>query len=246
MKTKILKTFLLLAVAVLPMAVLAVGARPAGAGVYSQNIVGYVNKTLPGSNAYSQISAPFVPGNNTVEAIMPALQKGDKISLWTGSQFLALTYAGTNFDGQGHAWMDHQGHGRKSPLLHPGQAFFYQNNGAAPVTNTFVGSVLPSGDTTIPGGHAYTMLASAVAKVAPLDSPDLALPLQPGDRIMIFIGDHYHSFTFKGANFDGHGHAFADAAGHGQPAPVLQVGQGFFYQNNQDTAEIWHQTSKLY
>jgi hypothetical protein len=95
---------------------------------YSANIVGYVNKSLPGGNASVPISSPLLAGTNTVEGVMPAIKKGDTVSLWTGSRFIALTYAGPNFDGQGHAWVDSQGNGHNSPVIYPGRPFFYQNN----------------------------------------------------------------------------------------------------------------------
>ncbi len=209
---------------------------------YSANIVGYVNRSLPGGNAYAPINAPFLTGTNTVEAVMPTIKVGDKISFWTGGGFTVLTYAGSNFDGNGHAWVDSQGKGQNSPLINPGRAFIYQNNGSA-VTNTFVGSIPTTNSTVIPGGHAYTLLVSAIPISGALDS--LSLPFQAGDKVFIWIGNRYVAFTYKGANFDGVGHAFTDDSGQGLPSPFIQVGQAFFYQNNQDSAETWNQSLKL-
>lgn len=211
---------------------------------YSQNIAGYVNRTLPGGNTYVQINAPFLAGTNTVEALMPAIKNGDKISFWNGNSYTTLTYAGANFDGQGHAWADSQGNGQKSPLINPSRAFVYQNNGTA-VTNTFCGYVPTTNSVTIPGEHAYTLLVSAIPISGALDSPGLSLPFQPGDKVFVGIGDRYRAFTYQGANFDGYGHAFTDESGQAQSAPVIQVGQAFFYQNNQASAETWNQGLKF-
>jgi hypothetical protein len=211
---------------------------------YSQNIVGYVNRTLPGGNAYAQINAPFLTETNTVEAAMPAIKKGDNVSFWNGSTFTTLTYAGANFDGQGHAWVDGQGNGRNSPRINPGRAFIYQNNGNA-VTNTFCGDIPTTNSVTIPGGHAYTLLVSIIPISGALDSSSFSLPFQAGDKVFIGIGSRYIAFTYQGANFDGLGHAFTDESGQAQPAPFIQVGQAFFYQNNQASAETWNQGLKF-
>jgi hypothetical protein len=226
------------------VAAFAVSAASSWADPYSQNIVGYVNRPMAGGNAYAQISAPFLSGTNTMEAVMPAIKKGDTVSFWTGSHFITLIYAGANFDGQGHAWTDSQGNGQNSPHINPGRPFIYQNNGNA-ITNTFVGSIPTTNSTTIPGGHAYTLLVSAIPISDKLDSASLSLPFQAGDKVFIWTVDRYHAYTYMGANFDGLGHAFADDSGQAQPSPVIQVGQAFFYQNNQDAAETWSQSLKF-
>jgi hypothetical protein len=223
---------------------LAVGAISSLAQTYSANIVGYVNKSLPGSNAYSQISAPFLAGTNTVEAAMPMIKKGDKVSFWTGVSFNTLTYAGTNFDSYGHAWLDSQGNGQDSPPINQSRGFFYQNNGTA-VTNTFVGTIPMTNSITIPANHAYNLLGSAIPICDALDSASLSLPFHTGDMVLIWTGSHYNAFTYQGANFDGLGHAFTDGTGQAQPTPVIQVGQAFLYQNNQDSPEIWNQSLKI-
>jgi hypothetical protein len=212
---------------------------------FSQNIVGYVNRTLPGNSACVPISAPFLSGTNTVETLMPTIKKGDKISFWDGNSFTTLIYAGANFDGQGHAWADGQGKGQASPPINPSRAFVYQNNGNA-VTNTFVGSIPTTNSVTIPGGHAYTLLVSAIPISGPLDSAGLSLPFQTGDKAFIWIGDRYFAFTYEGANFDGQGHAFSDDNGQATASPFVQIGQAFFYQNNQASAETWIQSLKLF
>lgn len=211
---------------------------------YSANIAGYVTTTLPGGNTAVPISSPLLASTNTVESVMPMIKKGDTVSFWTGSHFISLIYAGPNFDGQGHAWVDSQGNGRISPVIHPGRPFFYQNNNSA-VTNTFVGSIPTTNSVTIPAGHAYTLLVSAIPISDKLDSASFSLPFQAGDKAFVMVDGRYQSFTYKGANFDGFGHAFTDESGQTQPSPVIQVGQAFFYQNNQDAAETWNQGLKL-
>ena len=175
---------------------------------------------------------------------MPAIRKGDNISIWTGHSYRVFTYAGPNFDGQGHAWLDSQGHAQTFPVVYPGQSFFYQNNGRAPITNVFYGTVAMTNSTAIPGGHAFTQLASTIPVVSPLDGTNLSLPFQPGDCVSIFTGGRYDTFTYRGADFDGLGHAFTGADGRAQPSPMTECGQGFIYQNNQTSAEILEPAAK--
>jgi hypothetical protein len=237
-----MKKTLLMAVAVLAVGTITSLAQ----SPFSANIVGYVNTTLPGSNACSQINAPFLSGTNTVEALMPKIQKGDKVSFWTGTSFYTLIYAGPNFDGQGHAWVDSQGNAKDSPPIDPSRPFVYQNSGSA-VTNTFVGSIptTTTNSITIRGDHAFTQLALTIPVSGKLDSAGISLPFQVGDKAFIWFGNGYIAFTYKGANFDGLGHAFADEGGQAQPSPFIQPGQAFFYQNNQASDETWNQSLKL-
>jgi hypothetical protein len=211
---------------------------------YTQNIVGYVNVTSPGSNAYSQIGSPFQLDSNMVKAFEKTINKGDKVHEWSGSNFCTLTFAGTNFDGLGHAWIDSQGKASDFPLKNRYGAFVYQNNGAS-ITNTFVGVVPQTNSFTIPAKHTYSLLKSAIPISAAIDSPAINLPLHKDDMVLIWSGDHYNTFIYEGANFDGQDHAFVDGRGHAQLTPVLQVGQAFLYQNNQESDEIWNQSLKL-
>ena len=175
---------------------------------------------------------------------MPAIKKGDAVSFWTGSHFVSLTYAGPNFDGQGHAWVNSQGNGQNSPAINPARPFVYQNNGSA-ITNPFVGTIPTTNSVTIPGGHAYTLLVSVIPISDKLDSAGFSLPFQAGDKAFVWIGNRYIAYTYEGANFDGQGHTFTDDNGQARPSPVLQVGQAFFYQNNQDSPETWNQGLKF-
>lgn len=231
-----MKKILLFAGAALAAGVLSSQAQ----AVYSQNIVGYVNTTLPGGNAYSLISVPL-GGASAVDAAMPSIQGGDNVLVWNGAGYDALTYVGPDFDGAGHAWADGDFNGQPSPVITPGQAFYYQNSGTLAITNTFVGNVVLTNSITIPGGNAYTLLASTAPVADALDGTNLALPFQSGDTVLIWTGSGYSALTYVGPDFDGAGHAFADADFVGQPSPVIEVGQGFFYQNSGSSAITWNQ-----
>lgn len=232
MKTKTL----LIAAAALAAGVIASQAQP----VYSQNIVGYVNSVLPGNNNFSLITAPL-GGTNTAENAISSVQVGDNVFIWTGGGYTILTYVGPNGDGAGHSWVDGSGNGQPSPILNPGQGIFFQNGQPTDETNTFVGNVVLTNSITIPGNNNFSLLASTAPIADTADGTNLALPFQVGDNIFLWTGGGYNILTYVGPNGDGAGHSFVDGSGNGQPSPVINVGQGFFYQNGQPTDEVWNQ-----
>jgi len=233
-----MKTNTLLAAA----AILAVGGLAADAQVYSQNIVGYVNQVLNPS-AYTMITCPVgASSTNVVENVMPCLQQGDQVFIWTGGGYNDLTYFGPNFDGNGNTWADANGNGVVSPTFAPGQALFYVNgqNGIIE-TNTFVGTVILTNSVDL-NPSAYQMVGSTVPIAVALDDTNLALPFQQGDQVFLWTGGGYNDLTYFGPNFDGNGNTFADVNGNGVASPTIQVGQGFFYLNGQNgVTESWVQ-----
>jgi hypothetical protein len=235
--TKNMKKTLLIAAAALAAGIISTQAQT---NVYSQNIVGYVNTQIPGGNAYSMITAP-IGGATNLENTVTAITAGDNVLIWNGGGYTAYSYLGANWDGAGHSWADVNFNGVASPVVNPGQSFFYQNAQPGTETNTFVGNCILSNTVVIPGGNAYTLLASTAPIADTLDGTNLALPLTPGDNVLLWNGGGYTAYSYLGANWDGSGHSFADVNFNGVASPVINVGRGFFYQNSQPSAETWHQ-----
>lgn len=113
-------------------ATLAVGAISSQAQVYSQNIVGYVNVTLPGAAAYSLIANPLDDGaGNQLTNVLKALPNSSTVTTWNGTGYnapIALTLG---------VWSG-------NTQLPPGVGFFVKNGKATSpaLTNTFTGSLL--------------------------------------------------------------------------------------------------------
>src|SRR5438046_266620 len=96
----------------------------AQSNVYSLNVVGYVNVTVPAG--YSLIANPLNAGNNTVSNLFNATNPlGATVYTWNGSFFVA-----NQLDEFGGGWAN------PTLPLAPGVGFFF-NNGGAPFTNTF-------------------------------------------------------------------------------------------------------------
>ena len=207
--------------------------------VYSQNIVGYVNQVFTGNPSYTLATAPLTGTTNAADQIITCLQPGDTISLWNGTTFVVYTYfpgiyTGTNFvDGSFNAL--------PTPTLAPGQAFFYQNEQGSNETNTWTGSCVLSNSVVLTGNPSYSLVASFTPIAALADSTNINLPFQAGDTISLWNGTGFTVYTYFPGIYTGTN--FVDGSFNALPDPTIQVGQGFFYQNQQGANEPWTQNN---
>jgi hypothetical protein len=215
----------------LAAAALAAGALSSQAQtVYSANIVGYVNTVIP-SGGYQLIAPSLsVTSTNSAEDVLPALQNGDVILLWSGSTYLEYTY------GAPGQWQYPDGVTvGPAPLLGNGKGFFYLNNSGLAETNTQVGTVLLTNTTTLPAGQ-YALVGSTPPVSDSLDGTNFNLPLINGDIVLLWnpTNQTYLNYTF-GATGQWQ---YPDGVTIG-PAPVIPVGGSFFYLNESGSAETW-------
>jgi hypothetical protein len=126
-------------------ATLAAGVISSQAGVYSQNIVGYVNTPLTQGNHNYFLACPFTIGasNGANEIFGTSLPVGTTVSLWNGTGFTGALFDDTDPNGYGTAvqWYDTGSDSTPVPIpvCAVGQSFLMVP--AAPVTNTFAGAV---------------------------------------------------------------------------------------------------------
>ena len=112
------------------------------ANVYSQNIVGYVNKVFLGSGQYTLVANPLDNGTNDLVSLLDAaLPNKSTVYAWdqTNGKYIQV-----NKNGSGAAnWTTNL-------LAPPGTGFFVKTpNASGPVTNVFVGQLaggIGSGD----------------------------------------------------------------------------------------------------
>jgi len=120
-------------------AALVAGIVTSEAQVYSANVVGYVNVTLPGNGGTVLIANPFDDGNgnqltNILTSALPGatLGNGSKVFYYSGGSLNGINKGPS-------AWAS-------SISLPPGTGFYVQNgkagNNSPTLTNTFVGSVI--------------------------------------------------------------------------------------------------------
>jgi hypothetical protein len=225
-----MKKTLLIAAAALAAGVISTQAQP----VYSQNFVGYVNQPLAAGN-YSLITVPLqASSTNAPEQVLPALQAGDAILLWSG-----VTYQTYTFFGPGQ-WLypDNSTIGA-GPNLPAGTTIFYLNTQPSSETNTVTGNVVLS-NTNAPitlAAGGYSLIGSLPPLgVSSLEDTNLNLPLQAGDAVLLWNGSAYQTYTFFGPGQ----WLYPDNSTIGV-SPGVAAGNGFFYLNTQPSDEVWSQ-----
>jgi hypothetical protein len=223
------------------------------AQVYSANIVGYVNSTLPGNGAFSLIVAPLVGTTNAADVMMPCLQSGDSLLIWN---YANSTYAQAYYIGPGANQPGGTGYGNWSydlvnvtngPALSPGEGFFYSTGSGNQETNTWVGTVVLTNSITLPGNGAFSLLGSTPPVSDYADSTNINLPLQSGDSVLVFnpasssyAQDYYIGPGYNQPGGTGYGNWSYDLV-NVTNAPIINVGQGFFYSTGSGNTEQWNQ-----
>jgi hypothetical protein len=226
---------LLIAAAALAAGVITSQAQP----VYSQNIVGYVNTTLPPS-AYSLVEAPLnLDGTNTADNVLTCLQAGDNLLLWSGTSFLVYQYFGL---GVGFNWQYPDGsYHTTGPVIPPGTGFFYQNGSTSNETNTFVGSVVLTNFVNFPASE-YSVIGSTPSIAFQADGTNSPLPLQAGDNVLLWNAgtQSFLEYQYYGLGV-GFNWQYPDGS-YQTTGPTVPVGSAFFYQNGSTAAETWTNT----
>jgi hypothetical protein len=159
-------------------AVLAAGiASSVAQTVYSANIVGYVNVTIP--TGFSIIANQLDNGTNDLNSLIPNAGFGDTVYTWNGSAFTPSIYAGT--------W-------GPDTVLAPGQAAFY--DAGAPVTATFVGQV-ETGNLTNSFPAGFSLISDQVPVSENLDTAGLTAGF--GDTIYFYRSGAYVPIIYAGS-----------------------------------------------
>jgi len=203
------------------------------AQVYSQNIVGYVNKTFNTGGAYYMIGAPFLVGANTVQDIMPGAPGASLVLFWNvGLQDIDPT---TQPQTDGTTWSP-------NPVVWPGTGFFFVPGDVCTVT--FVGNVPTGvlsrqddptgvGTATIVGSSAYVALSPLTARGGSVATVMAGYPATSGDLLPLFdptIQDINQAVEpqFDGANWG--------------PDYTFAIGEGFFVSRGDPSSATWSQT----
>jgi hypothetical protein len=169
--------------------------------VYSLNIAGYVNLTIP--NGYSMIANPLDSGTNTVGNLFGNTGRSDGLTIY---KFLPNGSYDINALSFG-SW------GNTAMTLNPGEGAFILNESTA-LNVTFVGDI-KTGSYTNPVPSGFSIRSSIIPKTGTLDA--LGVPGQDGDQLY-----RYNTTTL---GYDTYTVNFGSWAG---PDPTLKVGESFF------------------
>jgi len=237
-------------------AALAASVISSQAGVYSQNIVGYVNVPTPAG--YTALANPLDYGNgdsatNFLDTVSGA-QDGNLVLTWTGTKYAQTAVDSTSATGFSNP---NNGNPEPAPILAPGTGFLLDNENGSN-TLTFVGTVLvggPGGSTNVVG-ITTNVLSSSTTYVL----PSSVLPIGGGISSVLQLVN-------PGGNLDGclvlipnivngaiHGYAqtaFDSSSGTGfsnpnngnpLPEPQIGVGQSFLFSNETGAPIDWVQS----
>lgn len=217
-----------------------VASSMAQSNVYSLNVVGYVNVSLPAG--FNMVVNPLDDGagnyltNIIGNTDLNALPDGTTLYPWGGAGYGNIqTYY------QGFGWYDAATSDYSTNQVPPGAGFFLNLPSAA--TYTFVGSVT-QGTTTNKLGAGFTLTGSTFPTSLPLGvagdglaGQTMQLPVQDSDNVYIFNNPGgYEIYTYY-AGYGWYDPANATLSTNG-PAPA--VGQGFF--TLKAAANNWVQT----
>jgi hypothetical protein len=197
------------------LAALAAGAATsmAQSNVYSLNVVGYINVTVP-ANGFALIANQLNTTNNTIGALIPTASDGAQFFKYNAG-YTAYTY-----DGLSAAWTPDG-----NATLNPGEGGFFKNNTASAVTLTFVGEVMQGSLTnTLPKG--YAIRSSIVPQAGTLTA--LGVPGEDGDQVFTYNAG-YTTYTYDGLS-----------AAWTPSEPTIAVGQSFFIKKSTTSVtNVW-------
>jgi hypothetical protein len=208
----------------LTAALCAAGAATSMAQVYSVNMVGYINQSVPAG--YSAIANHLNNSpDNRVTSLLTAPPDGTRIYKFnpTTGGFIFIQF----IDG---AWEGDD----TTITLGPGEGAFVFAPSA--FTQTFVGEVALSSSVSLPSG--FSMVSSALPQALPLSGAPpagLAYPVGEGDRI------YQYNPTTGGFIFN----QFIDGAWEGDgggTAPSVAIGESFYAFNAGASAKSWNRT----
>jgi len=222
-------------------AILAAGALSsmAQSNVYSLNVVGYINRTVPGSNQFALVCNQLDTGNNVFSNMFQTLPVGTKILKWNGATF--NTSQRVSF---GSGWSPGTA---GTNTLNPGESAFIQSAVGSPgLTNVFVGNVpslAATGGTNPVYSATYTNTWPAGFWLSADQAPETgsattlgitaAVPVtsSPSSTLLFWneAGQHYDTYT-----------RISFGVGWSPSVPNLNVAQGFFF--NTKAAGSWTHT----
>ena len=176
-------------------AALAAGVMSSSAAVYSQNIVGYINASIP-AGGYGLIQNPLDTGNNVLTNIIPAGNPSLPLNIKV-YPFAGGTYPGYTLHAS--SWSS----GASGLLLNPGTGFFLFNPASTNITITFVGNVL-TGTNLVPFVTGYNIVGCPTPLSGAVQT-SLGLPAVLNDKVYQFnpVTSGYPGYTRHASSWGG-------------------------------------------
>jgi hypothetical protein len=168
--------------------------------VYSLNVVGYYNITVP-PNSFALIANQLNTTNNTLNNLLPNVPDFTPVFKWTGTR-----YQQAQFDPGAGGW-------DPNLTLEPGEGVWIKNITSQPMTVTFVGEVL-QGSLTNPVPAGFSIKSPMIPVTGTLSQHGV-----PGDQF-----DAVYKWTGAGWRSS----SYDTDAGGWDPDLSISVGEAFF------------------
>jgi hypothetical protein len=224
--------------------------------VYSQNVVGYVNLSVP-SGSLQMVANQLDTGSNTLNNVFqgPGLVSGETTVLeWNGASYNQYTYlncSASPVSGVGAAGFWNAGLTSNvgvTNYLQPGQGVFIHNLSSSTLTIPTVGQVVQGTNyyTVAPGLNIYS-IPQPLAGI-PLDNPQVSFPVISGETAYLqWNGSAYNQYTYlncsaspiSGPTAPGFWNANLTVNEDTNPAAWPSAGGSFFIHNLTSTTLTW-------
>ena len=176
----------------------------AQSNVYSLNVVGYYNITVP-ANQLVMLANQLNTSDNKISSLLPSVTPGSQLYKYNGG------YTAYTFDDLDLVWTPDG-----NATLNPGEGAFFKSPSAS--TLTFVGEVLQGSLTNTLPINALAMRSSIVPQAGTATA--LGIPGEPGDQ-MYRYNNGYTAYTFDDLDM-----VWTPSE------PSVSVGEAFFYKKS--------------
>lgn len=198
--------------------------------VYSLNAVGYVTVTMP--PGFCMISCQLQTTNNTVAGLL-----NDASGVYDGCNVYKWVNSGSRYeidtgDSQGSSYSANGWDNNGTITMNPGEAIWFQNEFTTNVSVTFVGTV-PQGTNVVTLNSGFNMASSPVPFSGDLVTNMGLTNYNYYDTVYVWNnpgGGNRGAYTISQSDTQGGSSGYMSQ--WDTPDPQLQVGQGFWYQNN--------------
>lgn len=188
------------------------------AQVYSVNIVGYVNLTIP--LGFSMIADQLKNSpDNKITTVLPAPLENTEIYKFVGGNYKVLTFLGGAWESEDAANLD--------LTLGSGEGAFI--NSPALTTATFVGEVY-TGTVNVPVARNFSIISSAIPQTGKLQTALGFAPVE-NDEVYKWTGSAFNVYSYLGG-------AWESEAADG-PEPGFNVGEAFFLNSAGAAGRLW-------
>jgi hypothetical protein len=220
--------------------------------VYSQNVVGYVNVSIP-AGKLQMVANQLDTGSNTLDNVFQGtgLVSGSTVVLeWTGAGYNQYTYLNCSASPvspcvAGFYNLNNVEVGSTN-YLQPGQGIFIHNEAASTITIPTVGQVVQgTNDYTIATGLNIYSIPQPLAGT-PLDAANVNFPVVSGSTVYLqWTGSGYNQYTYLNcsaspvspgqAGFYSLANVYEDT----NPAAWPPAGGSFFIHNEAGKSMTW-------